>query len=186
MTCTTALIHNLGTFEGFNFRTQSAIERPLSAQEVIGWDHDAKGEAEFWPAGDYCGIRLLFRDRSAVTASELRHLDQLLTDLGYDSPSTFVRIRHAIDTTGMSLAELTLEMIEGQVVSFFEGTNFTDLRRDAAFELFEAYYPDLYRLWESTPCDGLVFDTDRFLDSPSWSVAEYTLDSRCFLAVAPA
>lgn len=186
MTRTTTLIHNLGTFDGFNFRTQSAIERRLSAQDVIGWDHDAEGEAEFWPSGDHSGIRLLFRDRNTVTTSELCHVDQLLTDLGDHSPSAFVRIQHALEMSGANLAELTLEIVEDQVVSLFEGANFTDLRREAAYELFELFYPDLYRLWESTPCDGLTFDTDRFLDSPSWSVAEYALDSRCFLAVAPA
>ena len=38
---------DLGTFEGFNFRDQSAIERELTAEEVVNWNHDGDGEAEF-------------------------------------------------------------------------------------------------------------------------------------------
>ena len=41
----TSNLNDLGTFEGFNFREQCAIERILSANEVIEWDHDKKGEA---------------------------------------------------------------------------------------------------------------------------------------------
>jgi len=40
----------LGTSQGFNFRTQSAIERLLTTEEA--GEHDADGEAQFWPAGD--------------------------------------------------------------------------------------------------------------------------------------
>jgi hypothetical protein len=38
---------NLGTFEGFNFKEQSAIDHILTADEVMAWDHDTEGEAEF-------------------------------------------------------------------------------------------------------------------------------------------
>ena len=41
---------DLGTFEGFSFRHDQAIDRNLTAAEVVGWDHDAAGEAEFWPS----------------------------------------------------------------------------------------------------------------------------------------
>ena len=71
-------------FEGFNFRTQSAIQRNLTASEVVEWDHDQKGEAEFWPAGDRPEVGLIFRHRSAVTGAELLELDRLLDELGGD------------------------------------------------------------------------------------------------------
>jgi hypothetical protein len=40
------LVFDLGTFEGFNFRSQSVIERVLTAGEVVEWNHDRDGEAE--------------------------------------------------------------------------------------------------------------------------------------------
>ena len=69
---------DLGTFEGFSFRHDQAIDRNLTAAEVVGWDHDAAGEAEFWPSGDNPEVALVFSGRSAVNASELLALDALL------------------------------------------------------------------------------------------------------------
>lgn len=66
----------------------------------------------------------------------------------------------------------------------FEGTSFLDLRREAAFELFELYYLEEYRVWEKSLCDGLIFDPDRFLDSPTWSVEEIELNGSKALIVA--
>jgi hypothetical protein len=43
--------NDIGRFEGFNFRSQCAIHRVLTAEEVLEWNHDADGEAEFWPDG---------------------------------------------------------------------------------------------------------------------------------------
>ena len=40
------LKHDLGTFEGFNFRDQAALDRNLTADEVLDWDHDGAGELE--------------------------------------------------------------------------------------------------------------------------------------------
>ena len=42
---TQTIPYDFGQFEGFNFRSQSAIERALTAQDVVGWDHDREGEA---------------------------------------------------------------------------------------------------------------------------------------------
>ena len=43
----TSTLTDLGTFEGFNFRDQAAIMRRLTAEDVVNWDHDGDGEAEF-------------------------------------------------------------------------------------------------------------------------------------------
>jgi len=64
------------------------------------------------------------------------------------------------------------------------GSNFTDLRQEAAYQLFELFYPDEYKAWEKTTCDGLIFDTDRFLDSPVFSVEEVKLGNEVALLVA--
>jgi len=79
---------DLGTFEGFSFRSQSAIPKNLDADGVLNWDHDRQGEAEFWPAGDNAGVALIFEHQSSVTGSELKELDRLLSELGDDRSRT--------------------------------------------------------------------------------------------------
>ena len=175
----------LGTFEGFNFRHQGAIDRLLTAEEVVNWDHDADGEAEFWPSGDHAGVSLLFSSKSTVTASELTALDGLLLELGEDSNSAFLHIHYLVNTYGEDIAKLTAVKIWDLGLHVFEGASFLDIRREAAFVLFELYYPEEYTVWEKSHCDGLIFDEDRFLDSPSWSVEEITLGDAKALIVAP-
>lgn len=178
------ICHDLGTFEGFNFRSQSAIQKNLTADEVANWDHDQNGEAEFWPAGDNAGVSLLFSQKSAVTGGDLLALDSLLQELGDDSTGNYLRIYYAVNSLGEELSRLTASKLEDYDLQIFEGTSFLDLRKEAAFELFEQYYPEEYRVWEKSHCDGLIFDTDRFLDSPVWSVDEVAIDGCKALIVA--
>ncbi|HAB17725.1 MAG TPA: hypothetical protein PLX89_00780 [Verrucomicrobiota bacterium] len=176
--------YDLGHFEGFNFRTESAIERALTAQDIVAWNHDRDGEAEFWPAGNKPELSVVFEGQNCVTASELLALASLLDDLGGDTQENYLSVYFAVAIHGGSLGKLTADQIRDQAPCCFFGTNFTDVRREAAFELFELYYPELYRIWESTPCDGLIFDTDRFLDSPSLTVAEVHLGSEVAVLVS--
>jgi hypothetical protein len=175
---------DLGTFEGFNFRNQGAIAHPLTAEEVVNWDHDRAGEAEFWPSGDAPGVAVLFNHRSSVTASDLLELDRLLDELDGDSIENFLKIHYAVNICGADLATLSRDQVEDHCLQIFLGASFTDLRKEAAYELFELYYPEEYRAWEKTTCDGLIFDTDRFLDSPAFSVEEVKLGDQVALLVA--
>lgn len=177
--------YDFGRFEGFNFRNQSAIEELLSVEDVLSWDHDRRGEAEFWPAGDRPELGLVFGGRSTVTATELISLAALLDELGGDSVENFLAVYFAVAVRGANLADLTADGVQDEAPQCYLGANFTDVRREAAYELFELYYPELYRAWESTPCDGLIFDTDRFLDSPSWTVDEVRIGDRVAVLVAP-
>ena len=177
------LSHDLGEFEGFNFREQAAIDRNLTADEVLDWDHDGEGEAEFWPAGDHPGVAALFSRKSSVTATELLTLDELLSQLGHDDTATFLRIRYAVEYQGNNLQDLTAEDIEGLNCYTFTGTNFTDIYREAGYELFETYYPELYAMWEKTPCDGLHFDPEAFLESPGFTLSEMTVGGEKWLLV---
>ena len=181
----TVLQFNLGTFEGFNFRSQSAIDRILTAAEVVEWDHDRQGEAEFWPSGDRREVALIFEHRTSISASELLALDRLLEELGGDSVENFLRIHHALEIGVGDLAGLSREAVEDESLEVFLGSNFTDLRREVAYELFELYYPEAYRAWEQSACDGLIFDTNRFLDSPGLWVEEVRLGDQVALLVAP-
>ena len=182
---TIALQFDLGTFEGFNFKEDSAIARNLTAEEVVNWDHDAKGEAEFWPSGDNAGVAMLFKGQASVTCTELLDLDRVLLELGNDSFINYVRIHHEMNTQGTYLKDLTGEQVDCQDIHIFEGTSFMDLRKNAAYELFELFYPEAYKMWEACQCDGLIFDTDRFLDSPVWSVEEIQNGDVKALIVAP-
>ncbi|MBN9693300.1 MAG: hypothetical protein J0M24_23910 [Verrucomicrobia bacterium] len=185
MNQTQTISYDFGHFEGFNFRSQSALEHTLSAQQVVDWNHDRQGEAEFWPTGNKPEISAIFEGQSSVTAAELLALSDLLEELGGETVENYLAVYFAVNIQGGNLGELKAEGVQDRAPSCFLGDNFMDVRREAAFELFELYYPELYRAWESTPCDGLIFDTDRFLDSPSWTVAEVKLGSQVAVLVAP-
>ena len=175
---------DLGTFEGFNFREQGAIERRLTAEEVIGWNHDKEGEAEFWPAGDNPAVAELFKPGRRVTGSELEHLAHLLADAWGYPHEVLLRVHFLVNMQGEDLRELTALKVEQHDVHLFRGDTFIDVRRAAAFELFELYWPQVYSLWEKTPLDGLRFDPDEFLDSPGWTVEEVNLGTTKWLLVA--
>lgn len=175
---------DFGTFEGFNFRDQSAINRRLTTDEVLNWDHDKEGEAEFWPSGDNAEVALIFGRRPCIYATELVELDRLLSELGGDSTENVLRV-YSMLTSGWSLDGLTVSEVEDHNLSIYYGTNFTDVRKEAAYELFELYYPEAYRVWEQSHCDGLIFDTDVFLDSPGFSVDEVKLGDQVALLVRP-
>jgi hypothetical protein len=175
---------DLGTFEGFNFRDQCAIFPNHTADEVVNWDHNGQGEAEFWPAGDNDGVHLIFAGKT-VTASEILNLDTLLEELGGDSDENYAKIYHAVRVLGYDLNEVKNNTVEDEAPLMFFGDNFTDLRKEAAYELFELYYPDEYRIWEKSLCDGLIFDHDRFLDSPGFGVDEVRIGGRAMLLVKP-
>lgn len=178
------LTFDLGQFEGFNFRTQSAIDRLVSAKEVANWDHDRNGEAEFWPAGDVPEVALLFKGRSSVTAAELLDLDRVLVELGGDTRDNFLQVHYAVNICGAALQTLTASEVQDQCLHVFYGTSFLDVRREAGYELFELYYPEAYAAWEKSLCDGLIFDVDRFLDSPSLWVEEVELGDEVAMLVA--
>ena len=70
-------------------------------------------------------------------------------------------------------------------MNLFSGACFTDVRKDAAYELFELFYPEAYQAWKSSTCDGLIFDEDRFIDSPGFSVDEVRFGGKAVLLVLP-
>ena len=86
---------------------------------------------------------------------------------------------------GMYGMFLTIEAVEDMFVQILMGTSFLDLRREAAHELCKTYYPEEYGIWEHSLCDGLIFDEDRVLNSPCWSVEELTFGNQKVLLIAP-
>ena len=141
----------------------------------------------FWPAGNTPEFSIVFDGRNTVSARELLDLSALLDG----SAATVLRTTSlfmalVVAVLGGNLSDLTTEGIQDRAPSCFIGESFVTVRQEAAYELFEQFYPELYQAWESTPCERwLIFDTDRFLDSPSWTVAEVRLGSRVAVLVAP-
>src|SRR5262245_16716251 len=125
---THALIHNLGSFEGTNFRDHCAIERILTADEVVAWDHERDGQAEFWPAGDHAGAELVFGGQE-VTAAGIVALDNLLEQLGGDSDRNFLRIHNAMRVHNCAVSDLTLDQLDNGALQIFIGSNWTDVEQ---------------------------------------------------------
>ena len=152
---------------------------------AVNWDHDKEGEAEFWPSGDNEGAQLVFGSSSNVTSTELLALDRLLEELGGDTEENFLKIHFAVNNRGYDLCNLTAEAVQDEPLHIFSGACFTDVRKDAAYELFELFYPEAYQAWKSSTCDGLIFDEDRFIDSPGFSVDEVRFGGKAVLLVLP-
>jgi hypothetical protein len=176
--------NDLGTFEGFNHRTQEAIYPNVTAQQLMDWDHDELGEAEFWHSGDNSGVSMILTSNN-VSAGDIIALDRLLSELG-DDILTLAKLIYRINHHGYSLHEVEPRDIDDCPASYFiQDVSFIDLRRTAAYELFELYYPEEFRVWEKSTCDGLTFDVDSFLDSPGFSTAEFQIGEERILVVEP-
>ena len=180
----TTLNYDLGTFEGFSFRDQCAIERSLTAEEVVNWNHDTEGEAEFWPSGDNEGVALVFNGKTSVTYSEIVALDELLKALGGDTDENFLKIYSVESYSGTALPDLDAATIEDEPLQIFYGDHAYEVRKAAAFELFELYYPELYKMYDECNCDGLKFDIEAFLGMPCFCVEEVKFGNRAVLLVS--
>jgi hypothetical protein len=62
--------------------------------------------------------------------------------------ANYLRIHYAVNVRGARLATLTREAVEDLPLDNFAGSNFSDVRRAAAYELFERYHPEDYHVWQ--------------------------------------
>lgn len=115
------LNHDFGTFIGFNHREDKPINRTLTDEDIVWWDHARLGEATFWPTGGHAGLAILCSERKWITGMELRTLDRLLTDLGDDSKETYQRIHFARSELGIPLAKMTVEEVRGLIPQVVNG-----------------------------------------------------------------
>ena len=165
-------ITDLGHFEGFNFRTQSAIERILTADDVKRWDHDKKGEAEFWPTGSNCNAR------------ELIEIERIVEELEGDETELLKAI-YLRQTHGMELEKINQARIEERNIFIFgPETLLTELWNNAAWELLELYYPEAYKLVESAHVPGVIFDETQFIEQ-FITMQIRRNDSELYLVVEP-
>ena len=115
--------NDLGEFEGFNFRDQSAIMKTLTAEDVLNWDHDRDGEAEFWPAGDNVFVRGLLPG-TACTAAEVQDVIRLYEELE-DCPQELAKAVY-LRGRGADLSDITRHAIDDCCLYVFGPGYFTD------------------------------------------------------------
>lgn len=169
---------DLGLFEGFNFRSQSAIDRLLSAEEVLNWDHDADGEAEFWPDGSNPFVKKLLPG-SSCSAEEVRQVARIVEELDGE-PTNLAKAVYLRDR-GDALETISREIIDEACLYVFGPGWFFELQKEAALELFELLWPDAYKLWEEHAIPGLQFDSESFLEH--FSTLELKLAEGGYLVV---
>lgn len=154
--------YDIGKFEGFNFREQSAIEHILTAQEVLDWDHDRDGEAEFWPHGCNPFTSYLLPG-NACSDSDVREVVRIFHETE-GRPEELAKAIYLRDN-GTSLEDITSEAINDSCLHVYGPGWFHDLNKQAAYELFELFWPDAYKCWEENSIPGLSFDREDFLES---------------------
>jgi hypothetical protein len=169
---------DLGTFHGFSFRDQCALPGEYTADQVIEWDHDKQGEAEFWPSGDTAITYAVFEHKSSVTASEITQLTELLEEL---DESDHVKLIYAM-AEGYSLDQLDANQIQDLCCYVFEGNSFCDLYKDAGWELFETFHPELAKAVNEANCSGVHFDPEDYLNNDC-STTELEFEGSKYLIV---
>jgi hypothetical protein len=176
---------NRGTFTGDNLKEQKALERELTPEEGREWEADEAGEEES-ERGRACRAMALFTTGpDALGPQELHTVAGLLAAVDGDREDTLLRLQVLVHVQGADLGTVTVADLQDLPLNTYRGSSFIEVRREAAFELFQLCWPDLYAVWEKTPMDGLRFDVDAFLDSPAWVTEELQLGSDCVLLVLP-
>ena len=182
---------NLGLFNGYDFRSQSKMDRLFSANEVINWDHHKDGDAQFRPSGDHKGVFEVFKRKDWYYEPdlhkdyfenwEIQHLDELIDAYG-DEPGTFAKIIWHLEK-GCRFLDVTISEIKEANLYVYRGENFLTLMKKAADEIFKILYPEDYKLSLNSCCRWLTFDHYRFLSGPIFSTMEITIGNENFLVV---
>ena len=155
---------DLGYFEGFNFRDQCAIEKILTAEDVVNWDHDEDGEAEFWPEGSNVFVQALTDEN--CTGSNLREIDRIFLELD-EEEHLLVKAVYLYQCESVALTDITRDRVE-DVRPFVYGPGyFSDLKKEAAWDLFENLYPEACEFTQKHHTPGLSFDEENFLNECS-------------------
>ena len=80
---------------------------------------------------------------------------------------------------------LTAQEMDDVHPMIFYGATAMDARKEAAFELFETFWPELYKAWNEDSAGVLRFDWDDFIDSPIRATHEVRDGEQTILMVAP-
>ena len=144
---------------------------------MIAWEHDADGEAEFWPSGNCPALAVLFEGRNNVTGAELRRVLELLDAVAGDDEETLLRLHLLVNVQGGDLDAITAAAIGDLNVHIYRGDCLHELQKEAAIELFA--------VWDRTPLEGLWFEKDDFLESSLWITEAVDLGGAWVVLVMP-
>jgi len=172
----------LGSFKGFNFRTNSEMEEKLTAEDVVNWDKELCGEAWFWPSGDSPQASVLWEKRY-VTAGQILALEGLVRD--GEENDTLLRVQFMATVFDRPIEAITEEEVQGTKIFLFRSTSMLAARKEAAIALFERYFPRFFKVWKRDPCDVLTFQVDQMLEQPHWIVEEHQWGEEAWVLVFP-
>jgi hypothetical protein len=125
----------LGTFKAVYLRDGILVRRTLSVDEVLGWDDEVRGGAEFRPAGDCRALSVLFKGR--VTPFELKRVVNLLDGAGGETQDTLLRIHFWVNVLEGAWKGLTVDWLKRVEVGVFYGASFFELHSAATYEVIE-------------------------------------------------
>ena len=92
-----------------------------------------------------------------------RQVSRIIEELE-NSPHELVKAIYLVDR-GEALTGIGRDAIDDSFLyAFGPDSSFISLEREAAYELFETFWPDTYRLWEGNSVPGLRFDPEDFLN----------------------
>lgn len=79
--------------------------------------------------------------------------------------ASFRKAIYLKQNNGLELKDITREATDDSCLYIFGPGFFSDLKKEAAWELFEQFHPEAYKLVESWTIPGLDFDEEQFLNS---------------------
>ena len=177
------LRYHFGTFKGAYWPTDHCwFENPVSTSEILDWDRDDQGEAEFWPTGDKPEMTVLFdTDNRIIRKEEIQGLANLLDHLGGDSPENYLRIRHATRRLRLSLNELPRQALEMLPLHIFVGATLAKAQDRAVADL-SVRYRDIP--WQGPASDPRSF-LDQYRNDPAWGLETVAFGDKVALLVWP-
>ena len=181
---------DLGTFDGYNLEHDKAIIN-ISAADLILYDHELSGEAEFWPSGDNVGVKLVFEElsiKNRVTGEMLLDLKRIILEMGGPSLTNYAILHHAIHYNGETLETILASELLDLNLHVFHNEKFEskrELETRAAYELLELYYPKYFEIMNN-PIAGISFDAKHFLNCGLFGISIIKIsDELTILVVEP-
>ena len=181
---------DLGTFDGYNLEHDKSIIN-ISAADLILYDHELSGEAEFWPSGDNVGVRMVFKDlnlNGRVTGEMLLSLKKIILEMGGPSLTNYAILHHAIHYNGETLETISASELLDLNLHVFHSEKYEsnkELETRAAYELLELYYPEHLKML-NTPVDGITFNPKHFLTCGIFGISEIKIsDELTILVIEP-
>jgi len=143
--CSNRLDHDfkcdLGNFSGRIWHESGNLSREFSPEEVLEWNQDHDGFAEFYPSGDHEGVSLVFREKASVSTADLVELDHLIDGLRYPPKISCLLIHHLMHKHKVDVANLDCSDIEDSEAVIATGRTFFEAEQMATAKLYD-HFPE--------------------------------------------